>query len=225
MPWKRFRVPRDDDSSIKKKLRLDESTPKRSDDGSFTSGTREFFAVKNATHSPRESFTKKVKVVRSMNILTNKVSDLRSDMNTTFRPIGLEEREERDSISHTGRRCPVFKSIIRRSDGTSSNIIPEQDAGGLSSSLFCPVLPVAMRRSLDLSGSKEKSDEKHIRTIDEIERMTIRCVANSDEIKKLSVRCASDSPTRMLRSPVFGRSNNDEKRKTSSLEDFRSSSW
>jgi len=192
-------------------------TPKR-DTEDFV---RQYSALQDTPHSPRE-IVKKVKVVSSMNIYTKSKVDW--EISNTFRPIGAEEREERDSISLAGRRCPVFKSIVRGNHQGSSIIVPSQQhktsvVETSSASCFRPVRPIAIRmhqqnEMKNTTSSTTTIDSKHIRTIDEIEKMSIRCV--------------SSSPTRMLGGA--GRGVNKKKPKirsgsSDSFKEFRSSSW
>ena len=69
----------------------------------------------------------------------------------------MGDEEERDSMSLAGRRCPVFKSIVRGRHhilGEMSSLSPQkvthqQD----TTSVFRPVRPIAMRRTGGTSGS------------------------------------------------------------------------
>ena len=146
MPWKRC-LPQSGSSSkhVAKKYRLSEDiivTPDREE----RRGNNSF--LHDSTHSPRE-LVKKVRIVQSMNFHArndNRKKILETNM---FRPIGAEEREERDSISLAGRRCPVFKSIVRGRHHVLDSNISQQKAReeSTSASVFRPVRPIAMRRT------------------------------------------------------------------------------
>ena len=172
MPWKRC-LPQSGSSSkhVAKKYRLSEDvivTPDREDHNSF-------LLHKGSTHSPRE-FVKKVKVVtHSTNFHTRNDNRKKIWETNTFRPIGAEEREERDSISLAGRRCPVFKSIVRGHHhilgGEMSSLSPQKVTQQDATSVFRPVRPIAMRRtggtassSSNIKRSLLDETQTHIRT-------------------------------------------------------------